>query len=151
MTDAMSGGEYSTRGRPDPPPATIAETLAAAAHLAPDGHGRLHAPLPLQSWPGIVHGGGLVALLDSAAVVLGGATAPRLLEGRLTAPIPTETTLVLDAYADNHTVRLTILRDGQTLGAGAISPLDAAATSTPTAWRGGGEGWPLPVSEHCLA
>src|SRR5438876_10414781 len=63
---------------------TIAATLAAAADLAPDGRGRLHAPVALSSWPGIVHGGGLVALFDAAAVALGEIAAPRILEGRLT-------------------------------------------------------------------
>ena len=31
--------------------------------MAPDGRGRLHARPTLRSWPGIVHGGGVVALL----------------------------------------------------------------------------------------
>ncbi len=135
----------------DRPLDTIAETLDSAAHLAPDGRGRLHAPPTLESWPGMVHGGGLVALFDSAAVALGRGAAPRILEGRLTSSVPTETALVLEGGADDGAIRLAIVQDGQTLSSGTISALDAALGSTPAVWRGGDDGWPLPTSEHCLA
>ncbi len=94
---------------------TIAATLAAAADLAPDGRGRLHAPVALSSWPGIVHGGGLVALFDAAAVALGEIAAPRILEGRLTSSVPIDTALALEGHADDGALRLTVLQDGQTL------------------------------------
>ena len=151
MADDMSPGEDSARVGEPRVPATMREALAAAAQLAPDGRGRLHASSLLQSWPGMVHGGGVVALLDAAAGALAGGPMPRLLEGRLTATVPTETSLDLDGYVDEQVVRLTILRGGQILGSGAISGLEAAPAATGTFWRGGDDGSPLPLSEHCLA
>ncbi len=74
---------------------TITDAFAATLALAADGRGRFAAAQPLQSWPGIVHGGGLVALLDEAAAALGRAAGPRMLEGRLTSSVPIETALPL--------------------------------------------------------
>ena len=68
MTGDMNAREYSMRSRAGRTPETVAQVMAAAARLAPDGRGRLLAPPALQSWPGIVHGGGLVALFDAVAV-----------------------------------------------------------------------------------
>ena len=130
---------------------TIAATLAAAADLAPDGRGRLHAPVALSSWPGIVHGGGLVALFDAAAVALGEIAAPRILEGRLTSSVPIDTALALEGHADDGALRLTVLQDGQTLASGAILPFGPGERGATAAWASADEGWPLPMSEHCLA
>src|SRR5258706_585260 len=71
MTGDMNAREYSTWSRAGRTAQTVPQGMAAAPRLAPDGRGRLLAPPPLQSWPGIVHGGGLVALLDAAARALG--------------------------------------------------------------------------------
>src|SRR5436309_5944614 len=130
---------------------TIAATLAAAADLAPDGRGRLHAPVALSSWPGIVHGGGLVALFDAVAVALGEIAAPRILEGRLTSSVPIDTALALEAHADDGAIRLTVLKAGQTLASGAILALGPGERGATPAWSSADEGWPLPMSEHCLA
>jgi hypothetical protein len=119
--------------------------------MAPDGRGRLHARPTLQSWPGIVHGGGVVALLDLAAMAFGRATMPRVVDARLTAPVPIDTTLALEGHADDDAVRLSVLQDGQPLASGAISALRARDGATPAAWHGGDDGSPLPLSEHCLA
>jgi acyl-coenzyme A thioesterase PaaI-like protein len=91
--------------------------------MVPDGRGRLHARPTLQSWPGIVHGGGVVALLDLAAMAFGRAPMPRVVDARLTAPVPIDTTLALEGHADDGAVRLSVLQDGQPLASGAISAL----------------------------
>ena len=96
----MNPREYSTRSRAAGPTETIGDVLAAAARLGPDGRGRLFAPARLQSWPGIVHGGGLVALLDAAARALGPDDRPRRIEGRLTSSVPIETPLDLEGHAE---------------------------------------------------
>ena len=145
----MNQREYSTRSSEHRPLDAIADILAAAARLESDGRGRLLAPQRLQSWPGIVHGGGLVALLDSAARAMGGATGPWTVHGRLTASVPTETALELEGHEDHGTVALTVLQDGQVVTSGAISPLDARDDGA--AWAGGGEGAELPMSDDCLA
>jgi len=105
----------------------------------------------LQSWPGIVHGGGLLGLLDTAATALGSAAAPRTLEGRLNSSVPIDTPLDLEAYDDDGTVRLSVLQAGQTLTSLAIAPLDPDRSRTRATWRGGDDGWSLPMSETCLA
>jgi hypothetical protein len=160
----MSSEEDGARAGAAGSPATIDEALAAAIEIASDRGGRLRASSHLQSWPGMVHGGGVVALLDAAAVALGGARGSRVLEGRLTASVPTETALTLEGYSDAEGTRLAILRDGQTLGSGATSPIEPTTVATPE--LGGGsssadhsppwphwshDGWSLPASEHCLA
>ena len=130
---------------------TIGGVLASAVSLPRAGRGRFHAPQPLQSWPGIVHGGGLLAALDDAAARAGLAGAPRVLEGRLTSSVPLETELELDARERDGAMTLTVLQDGQTLTSASVAPLRDGGRATAPAWRGGGAGWPLPLSEDCLA
>jgi hypothetical protein len=151
----MTGGmnpEDSTRSQTRPAVETVAEVMAAAARLGPDGRGRFFAPASLQSWPGIVHGGGLVALLDTAARSLGGDARPRRLEGRLTSSVPLETALDLEAHADGGAVTVSIVERGQPITSAAIT---AGAIEPAPADPGGGldsrEGWPLPFSDQCLA
>ena len=151
----MTGGmnpEDSTRSQTRPAVETVAEVMAAAARLGPDGRGRFFAPSSLQSWPGIVHGGGLVALLDGAARSLGGDARPRRLEGRLTSSVPLETALDLEAHADGGAVTVSIVERGQpitsaAITAGAIEP----APADPGGRLDAREGWPLPFSDQCLA
>ncbi len=155
MTDAMTPHQYSTRAPKDRLPlearSAIGATLAAATSLGPDGRGRLHAPPPLQGWPGIVHGGGLIALFDAAATTLDAIAAPRIVEGRLTSSVPIDAALDFEARADEGAVRLAVLRDGRTLASGTISAIGPDEGSMPPAWSGAAEGWTLPTSEHCLA
>ena len=108
------------------------------------------APAALQSWPGIVHGGGLVAILDAATRVLGIPDAARVVEGRLTASVPIATELVLDGRAHEGGASLTVVHEGQTLSSASVS-VGPAPDPAPAAWRGGGAGWVLPMSEDCLA
>jgi hypothetical protein len=149
MTEAMTPAEYSTPLCQDSPLDTIARLLDAAAPLDPDGRGNLLAPRRLQSWPGIVHGGGLLALFDHAAAAVGGPAGPRTLEGRLTASVPIETPLRLEARRDEAAVSLAVRRDGHTLSAGVVKAQVAGAVVP--AWQGGRAGWALPMSEDCLA
>lgn len=130
---------------------SIADALAAAAALAPDGRGRFAAPPVLQSWPGIVHGGGLVAILDAATRALGVPAAPRMLEGRITSSVPLVTALSLEGGAREGGASVTILQDGQILSSASVSLLGPGATAVPAAWRGGHAGVTLPMSEDCLA
>ena len=151
MTGDMNAREYSMRPRARRPGETIAAVMAAAARLGPDGRGRFLAPARLQSWPGIVHGGGLVALLDAAAQTLGPYDRPRRLEGRLTSSVPIETPLDLEGHADGASATVTILERGQPLTSTAVdaAPVEAAAEA---GWSAGGrEGWPMPLSDQCLA
>jgi hypothetical protein len=119
--------------------------------LGRDGHGRFAAPQPLQSWPGIVHGGGLVALLDEAAAPLGRPAGPRLLEGRLTSSVPIETQLPLEGHADDGAISVAILQNGQPLTSGTITALDGAPAKPAAPRQPEREGWALPMSEQCLA
>jgi acyl-coenzyme A thioesterase PaaI-like protein len=152
MAGGMNPREYSTRPRARPATPTVAEVLAAAARLAPDGHGRFLAPPALQSWPGIVHGGGLAALLDAAACARGGADQPRHVEARLTSSVPLETALDLEAREDGGTVTVAILDRGQSLTSAAIRRGEVEAGPPDPAWRAGGrDGWPMPLSDQCLA
>ena len=132
-------GEYS-----------IARVLATALPPRDAGRLRLRAPALLQSWPGIVHGGGLVALLDAAATRELGATGPRTLDGRLTSSVPVDTPLEVDARADARGASLAILGDGQTLTSVTVESLDGVRPEPP-GWQGGGDGMALPMSEQCLA
>ena len=134
----------------EPPPDTIAGVMASAVRVGADGRGRVNAPRVLASWPGIVHGGGAVALLDAAAHALGGAEGPRVLEGRLTSSLPLETELALEAHGDDGAMALTVVQAGQTLTSGVIRALDGGG-STAARWRSGGGGLALPMSEDCLA
>ena len=112
--------------------------------------GRLRAPRAMQSWPGIVHGGAVVALLDAAARSIGVARGPRVLEGRLTASLPLETDLAVAAEPWEDGVTLTVLGDGHVLSSGTIRPR-AAPVGDDVCWPGGGRGEALPMSDHCLA
>jgi hypothetical protein len=110
-------------------------------------HGRFEAPRALQSWPGIVHGGCLVALLDDASARLGRASGPRRLDGRLTSSVPTETALEL---RDDIGAGLTILQAGRSLTSGSVTDLPLSSATT-RAWSGGSDGSSLPMSGYCLA
>jgi hypothetical protein len=118
--------------------------------FAGSGRGRLEAPKSLQSWPGIVHGGCLVGLVDAAVMRLGRAPGPRRVGGRLTSSVPTETALDLQVDRGAGAVGLTILQDGHTLTSGSVADLPAAP-ATARAWTGGGGGSRLPMSDYCLA
>ena len=118
--------------------------------LAGSGRGRLEAPKSLQSWPGIVHGGCLVGLVDAAAIRLGRAAGPRRVDGRLTSSVPTETALHLQVDRGDGAVGLTILQNGHTLTSGSVVDLPATP-ATARAWTGDGDGSPLPMSDDCLA
>jgi hypothetical protein len=149
MAGGMNPREYSTRSRARE---TVADVLAAAARLEPGGRGRFFAPATLQSWPGIVHGGGLVALLDAAARAIRRDERPRRLDGRLTSSVPIETTLDLDGHADDGAVTVTILERGQPLTSATITRDEIGAAGPDPGWRlDGREGWPLPLSDQCLA
>ncbi len=77
MSADMRRREYSTQAREGPPLPSIAAVLADAAPGDPDGHRALRAPLELQSWPGIVHGGAVLGLFDAAAESSGSRPARR--------------------------------------------------------------------------
>jgi acyl-coenzyme A thioesterase PaaI-like protein len=126
--------------------------MAAAARFEPDGRGRLLAPASLQSWPGIVHGGGLVALLDAAARVLGAGDGPRRLEGRLTSSVPIETALDLEGHAEHDAATVTILERAQPLTSVTVDAGGDPAEPAPREWTAARrEGWPMPLSDQCLA
>jgi len=149
MASGMNPREYSTR-----PPArpAVGDVMAAAATLEADGRGRFRAPPVLQSWPGIVHGGGLVALLDAAASALTPDGRPRLIEGRLTSSVPIDTSLALEGHVDGGEATVTILDGTQPLSSATIrhGPVDDPALDP--GWRTGGrESWPMPLSDQCLA
>jgi hypothetical protein len=152
MAGGMNPREYSTRARPRSATPTVAEVLAAAARLAPDGRGRLLAPPSLQSWPGIVHGGGLVALIDAAACARVGADQPRHLEARLTSSVPLETPLDLRSREEGGTITVTILEHDQPLTSVAIGHGEVGAAPPDPGWHvAGRESWPMPLSDQCLA
>jgi len=147
----MNSREYSTRSSRSPAGERVADVLASAARLSASGRGRLFAPSVLQSWPGIVHGGGLVALLDAAARTLAPAERPRRLEGRLTSSVPIETTLDLEGHAEDGAVTVTILDRSQPLTAVTLLA-DGVEPAGPPAWSPSArDGWPLPLSDQCLA
>jgi hypothetical protein len=130
-------------------PETIARAFEQALHLPGAGAGRLEAPRLLQSWPGIVHGGCLVALVDAAAARLGWPPGPRRLEGRLTASVPTESALAIEADHAQGGAGLTIWQDRHVLTSGSVGALDSEPPRAP--WWGGASGFTLPMSEDCLA
>jgi hypothetical protein len=130
---------------------TIGVALAGAVRLGGDGRGRFHASSELSSWPGIVHGGGLVAALDEAAARLGGPTGARRIEGRLTSSVPVETPLDLEGYVEGGTVSVSLLDTGQPLTTGSVRAIETPLSETAPPWRGGVDGLPLPTSEQCLA
>jgi hypothetical protein len=130
----------------------VDDVVAVAATLGRDGRGRFRASPLLQSWPGIVHGGGLVAVLDAAAATLSPAGGPRRLEGRLTASVPLDTPLALEGHAEAGLATVTILDGTQPLTSATI---EHGAIETPApepGWGASGrEGWPMPLSDQCLA
>lgn len=148
----MNPREYSTRPRGHPTGPTVGDVIAAAAALESNGRGRFLAPPLLQSWPGIVHGGGLVALLDSAGAALGADHAPRRIEARLTSSVPLETALGLEGHAEAGTATVTILDGTQPLTSATIGRGEVADVARDTGWEADGrEGWPMPLSDQCLA
>ncbi|MGH7366027.1 MAG: hypothetical protein ACREK9_06410 [Candidatus Rokuibacteriota bacterium] len=147
----MNPREYSMRARARPGEA-VADVMAAAAKLAPDGRGQFLAPPVLQSWPGIVHGGGLVALLDAAATTPGHEDRPRRIEGRLTSSVPIETPLDLEGHAENGAAIVTILDRAQPLTSATITIGEIEEAAPDPGWSASGrEGWPMPLSDQCLA
>ncbi|MGH7415412.1 MAG: hypothetical protein ACREKJ_14545 [Candidatus Rokuibacteriota bacterium] len=148
----MNPREYSTRARARPAAETVAEVMAAAAKLEADGRGRFLAPPVLQSWPGIVHGGGLVALLDAAAAAPGAEGQPRRIEGRLTSSVPLQTPLDLQGHTEGGAAIVTVLDRAQPLASATITIGDLEETAPDPGWRASGrEGWPMPLSDQCLA
>jgi len=130
---------------------TIALALARAVRLGADGRGRFEAGPELQSWPGIVHGGGLVAALDEAALRLGAGKGARRIEARLTSSVPAGPSVALEGYAREGMAGVSLLDDGQPLTTATVSALGPEDGSGAPAWAGGTAGWPLPMSEQCLA
>jgi hypothetical protein len=152
MADGMNRREYSTRARARPARERVADVMAAAGRLRPDGRGEFLAPPALQSWPGIVHGGALVALLDAASNAIGGDGRPRRLEGRLTSSVPLETPLQLEGHHEAGSRTVSILDRGQPLTSVTVTPEPGEASAPPPwGWSGGEEGWPMPLSDQCLA
>jgi hypothetical protein len=152
MAGGMNPREYSTRARARPTGPSVGDVMAAAAKLESDGRGRFLAPPVLQSWPGIVHGGGLVALLDSAAAARDPDHAPRRIEGRLTSSVPLDTPLALEGHADGGAATVSILDGTQPLTSVTISRGEIEDPAPDPGWRAGGrEGWPMPLSDQCLA
>src|SRR5206468_7705520 len=129
---------------------TIADILSGAIHMSTGRRGRVHAARCLQSWPEIVHGGGVVALLDTAAAALGVGAGPRAIEARLTSSLPLETDLELDTLPAADGVTLAVVQDAQTLASGTVRRLGEDALATPR-WQGGDTGDALPTFDDCLA
>jgi len=152
MAGGMNRREYSTQAWARPATAAVGPVMAGAARLGGDGRGRFLAPADLQSWPGIVHGGALVALLDTAARAPGREEGARRIEGRLTSSVPLETPLDLEGHAEGDSVTVTIVDRGQPLTSAAIHRgATEDDTADPGREVGGREGWPIPRSEQCLA
>lgn len=91
-----------------------------------------------------------MAILDTATRALGVPDAPRVVEARLTASVPIATALSLEGGAREDGASVTVFQDGQTLSSASVSVGPAAPTAT-SSWRGGADGWTLPMSEECLA
>lgn len=128
---------------------SIVRALSDAVRIAGE-RGTLHAEPDLQSWPGIVHGGAVVALLDVAAARLGIADGPRTIEGRLTASLPLDTALGLDAEPWEDGTTITITHGAQVVSSGTIRPL-GVSPAVAERWSGGDAGDALPMSDRCLA
>src|SRR5262249_49239393 len=109
----------------------------------------LDAPAVLQSWPGIVHGGCLVALVDAVAERLGRVPGPRRVEGRLTSSGPVEAALDLLTEQSAETIRRGIRQDGQNLTSGGVLALPESPRVS--SWTGDDSGRSLPMSDQCLA
>ena len=153
----MRSPEYSTQAREGPPLPTIAAVLADAAPAVPAGPRALRAPLSLQSWPGVVHGGAVLGLFDSAAAM--SASGPRVVEGRLTSSVPADTPLELECRDDAGAVRLAVLRRrtiarlrrGHATSVSSARMLRAEHVERRPTWAGGEAGWLVPTAERCLA
>ncbi|HVQ77492.1 MAG TPA: hypothetical protein VMT79_18365 [Candidatus Binatia bacterium] len=128
---------------------TVEDALASATALGLDGRGRFRAPFALQSWPGIVHGGALVAILDVAAQRLGLVHGAHLLEGRLTASVPLDTELELEGSAGEGVIAVSVAQDRSPLTSLTVRALAGDLAPPPTAWPAD-TGLPVPGSEHCL-
>jgi hypothetical protein len=76
-----------------------------------------------------------------------------MMEGRLTASVPIVTPLVLEGGAREDGASVTVLHGGQTLSSASVSVGAGAigARSALPSWRGGANGWTLPMSDECLA
>jgi len=153
MADDMNAREYSTHSREPRDAGRVARVMAGAARLAGDGRGRFLAPALLQSWPGIVHGGGLVALLGAAACSLAPRPAgPLRLEGRLTSSVPIETALDLEGHAEDGVATVTILERAQPLTSASVERVEATEDAVPSQWTAEGRaGARMPFSDQCLA
>ena len=153
MADDMNAREYSTHAREPRDAGRVARVMAEAARLAGDGRGRFLAPALLQSWPGIVHGGGLVALLGAAACSLAPRPAgPLRLEGRLTSSVPIETALDLEGHAEDGVATVTILERAQPLTSASVERVEATEDAVPSQWTAEGRaGARMPFSDQCLA
>ncbi len=147
MPRAMEPTEHSTRA-PDPPTAAIGAVLARAVGAPAGAAVPLQAPPALESWPGVVHGGAVAALLDLLAGDAGAPRGPRAMEARLTTAVPTTTALTVERRAAPGAVALTIARAGSLLVSATVS---AGWTPATPAWPGGDGGLALPTSERCLA
>jgi hypothetical protein len=93
---------------------TIAQAFDRALALSDDGRTRLEGPSVLQSWPGIVHGGCLVALVDAAAGAQAEARARVGSKDGLTSSVPIETALDLETVRSDDIISLSIRHEGQT-------------------------------------
>ncbi|HET8578833.1 MAG TPA: hypothetical protein VFO18_17185 [Methylomirabilota bacterium] len=83
--------------------------------------------------------------------MLGRPAGPRLVEGRLTASVPIETALALEGHAGGDEITVSILEDGQPLTSGTVRALAVEPARDGLPWRPEHDGWPLPMSEGCLA
>jgi acyl-coenzyme A thioesterase PaaI-like protein len=131
---------------------TIEDILTGSVEMGGLESGSFAAPHLLQSWPGLVHGGALVALLDIAAGRTGriDITAQRTLECRLTSSVPLETRLGLALEVREAIVTVSVMQRGTPLASASIAP-SRAEPRPERAWAGGDDGLPMPTSDECLA
>jgi hypothetical protein len=129
---------------------TIGHAVKAAIRLADQHCGQLRVSPALQSWPGIVHGGAVVAVLDAVAIRLGVTGRARIVEGRLTSSLPPDTDLELEAEPWEDGLTLNVFRNREVLSSGTIRPGRDAAVGD-AIWAGGADGTLLPTSDDCLA
>jgi hypothetical protein len=152
MAGGMNPREYSMRSRASRPAERVADVMREAARLGDDGRGGFLAPASLQSWPGIVHGGGLAALLDAASRSLGSGDRPRRIEARLTSSVPIERELDLEGHAEDSAATVTILERGQPLTSATITTRAGDEVDpAPLDLGRDGPSWPMPMSDQCLA
>ncbi len=65
--------------------------------------------------------------------------------------MPIETTLPLEGHADDGLITISIMENGQPLTSGTVQPLKEERATEAAPWRPEPDGWPLPMSEGCLA